>query len=425
MVRVTMGCMSASDAAPLPRLGEVFFDVRGSSRSMRLSWYADTGVAVFSIWQGGMCTGTFRLPISDLPRMVETLERGPGGQEPGPEPSPAEEFGDAAVDDATRVQDLDPPSASELPDYRPGPPGYGPGPSPEQHPDQPDYRAAAAEYLAGRADPLPGSGPYPTRALDYPAGPESRGPGAAAYPAESPDRWSGPADYAADSGRNGHPAGAGFPGYGDPPPPAPRPDPLHAPFTDRGSGSSYPGHPPEGSYPGAHAGASYPGAPSAASYPGGRSGASYPGPRSDAPFPGAGADVRGTYPGSGADVRGSYPGAGAERPYPGARSEVPYPAPSDGSYPGPLPGAPFPGADADADVRGEYPGGPAGGPPPASSSPFAGSESRRAADYAAYYGAADRDDLLPDPPPESFPYGQPPGNRGPGGRHADPDTPLD
>jgi hypothetical protein len=48
-----MGTMSASDAAPLPRLGEVFFDVRGSSRSMRLSWYSDTGVSVFSIWQGG------------------------------------------------------------------------------------------------------------------------------------------------------------------------------------------------------------------------------------------------------------------------------------------------------------------------------------------------------------------------------------
>src|SRR5215510_15595702 len=74
-----MGSMSASDAAPLPRLGEVYFDVRGESRSMRLSWYADTGVAVFSIWQGGTCTGTFRLPIADLPRMVEALQRGPRG----------------------------------------------------------------------------------------------------------------------------------------------------------------------------------------------------------------------------------------------------------------------------------------------------------------------------------------------------------
>jgi hypothetical protein len=75
-----MGSMSASDAAPLPRLGEVYFDVRGESRSMRLSWYADTGVAVFSIWQGGTCTGTFRLPMADLPRMIDTLQRGPHGE---------------------------------------------------------------------------------------------------------------------------------------------------------------------------------------------------------------------------------------------------------------------------------------------------------------------------------------------------------
>src|SRR2546430_17195238 len=84
-----MGSMSASDAAPLPRLGEVFFDVRGESRTMRLSWYADTGVAVFSIWQGGTCTGTFRLPIADLPRMVEALRRGqPGAVGPIPAGQP-------------------------------------------------------------------------------------------------------------------------------------------------------------------------------------------------------------------------------------------------------------------------------------------------------------------------------------------------
>ena len=74
-----MGSMSASDAAPLPRLGEVFFDVRGSSRSMRLSWYADTGISVFSIWQGGTCTGTFRLPMEELPRLIDALQRGMQG----------------------------------------------------------------------------------------------------------------------------------------------------------------------------------------------------------------------------------------------------------------------------------------------------------------------------------------------------------
>ena len=82
-----MGTMSASDAAPLPRLGEVFFDVRGSSRSMRLSWYADTGVSVFSIWQGGTCTGTFRLPMEELPRLIDALQR--GAQAPDPRGSGA------------------------------------------------------------------------------------------------------------------------------------------------------------------------------------------------------------------------------------------------------------------------------------------------------------------------------------------------
>ncbi|MGH3303951.1 MAG: hypothetical protein ACRDOK_20185 [Streptosporangiaceae bacterium] len=86
--------MSVSDPAPLPRLGEVFFDVRGNSRSMRLSWYADTGVAVFSIWQAGMCTGTFRLPMADLSRMTEILERGPAPQGRGRAPVSAVPHGE-------------------------------------------------------------------------------------------------------------------------------------------------------------------------------------------------------------------------------------------------------------------------------------------------------------------------------------------
>jgi hypothetical protein len=77
-----MGTRSAPDPAPLPRLGEVFFDVRGSSRSMRLSWYADTGVSVFSIWQGGTCTGTFRLPMEELPRLIDSLQRGAQAHDP-------------------------------------------------------------------------------------------------------------------------------------------------------------------------------------------------------------------------------------------------------------------------------------------------------------------------------------------------------
>jgi hypothetical protein len=136
-----MGSMSASDAAPLPRLGEVYFDVRGESRSMRLSWYADTGVAVFSIWQGGTCTGTFRLPIADLPRMVQALQRGPDGDSGGaqeqpagqgrrgspvPETRPALPDSDmAAGQDATAAR-----SGRHHGDDR-GPAGYGAGPAGE------------------------------------------------------------------------------------------------------------------------------------------------------------------------------------------------------------------------------------------------------------------------------------------------------
>ncbi len=94
MLRATIRYVSVSDPAPLPRLGEVFFDVRGNSRSMRLSWYADTGVAVFSIWQAGMCTGTFRLPMADLGRMIGILERGPAPRGRGRSPVSAPRQGE-------------------------------------------------------------------------------------------------------------------------------------------------------------------------------------------------------------------------------------------------------------------------------------------------------------------------------------------
>src|SRR5258708_1555219 len=266
-----MGSMSASDAAPLPRLGEVFFDVRGSSRSMRLSWYADTGVAVFSIWQGGMCTGTFRLAIDDLPRMVETLQRGPGGQSPGRDPAPpTQAFGDARMGATVQGPGLEPLPGEELPDYQPALPGYGPGPT----------------------DPLDPAGP---------------------------------------------------PGYAD---------------------ALYPGPRPETSYPGD------------VSY----SGASTGGPHS-----------RGTA------GRGGHPGGLADDPYLGGTGPMDFPAePPPAHYP---PGTSAPGYD--------------GTPGPS------------ADDYPAHYGAAVSDDVAPSPPPESFPYGRPPGNRGAPGRPADPEAPLD
>src|SRR5690348_3076785 len=204
-----MGSMSASDAAPLPRLGEVFFDVRGESRTMRLSWYADTGVAVFSIWQGGTCTGTFRLPIADLPRMVEALRGGPHGHDgqvtgeqpgsreprlpaaPGPPPPRPELDRDIGTGRTTAVHA--PPAGPDLTGYQapPEPAGYQAGPEPAGYQAGPE----PAGYPAGPEVTGYQAGPEQT---SYPAGPEvtgyQAGPEQTSYPAgpEVTDYQAGP-----------------------------------------------------------------------------------------------------------------------------------------------------------------------------------------------------------------------------------------
>jgi hypothetical protein len=227
-----MGGMSASDAAPLPRMGEVFFDVRGSSRSMRLSWYADTQVAVFSIWQGGMCTGTFRLPMADLPRMIDTLRRGPSRRQPRDRSSARQRRTQGPAGRAPLADDL----------FAPGPArGRGArrradGGAPDD-PAGPDD-AARLPRLRGTDDP----------AADYPAGIY---PAAAGYPAD-----------------DGHPAEADYPAAEAYPP-----DSVYLPEESHPADADYPsadyrpeagypagGHTAEPDYPagGVHAGPDYP-----------------------------------------------------------------------------------------------------------------------------------------------------------------------
>ena len=206
-----MGSMSASDAAPLPRLGEVFFDVRGSSRSMRLSWYSDTGVAVFSIWQGGTCTGTFRLPIDDLPRMVEALQRGPRGAAlPAGESRDQERGQERGLGAERQRRGLTSAPTEAMPavaEYATGQIVPVTGEFRSLGPAEPSYRD---DPLAYRDDPL-GSGGYP-----------------------------GYRDRGRDNNRGGDQdsPGGSFPGYADDgppvyrdrtPPPAYRDDPLGTP----------------------------------------------------------------------------------------------------------------------------------------------------------------------------------------------------
>jgi hypothetical protein len=283
-----MGTMSASDAAPLPRLGEVFFDVRGNSRSMRLSWYADTGVAVMSIWQGGMCTGTFRLAIGDLPRMVETLQRGPGGWD---SQAPGQAMADPLMESTAQVQSMEPlpgqgrpdlsaepadylTGAREYPDHRGGPPEY-PAEPPDHRAMPPEYRSEPPEYRAGPPDEFrtgpaqyrAGSPDYPDQAgtreylapppdrraeppehragpPEYPAGPPEYGAGSPEYQSGPPGHRAGPPGY--QPGPTEYPAGP--PGHraGPPDRPAEPPDYQPEPRGRRaGPPAEHRGGPPE------------------------------------------------------------------------------------------------------------------------------------------------------------------------------------
>jgi hypothetical protein len=370
-----MGSMSASDAAPLPRLGEVFFDVRGNSRSMRLSWYADTGVAVFSIWQGGTCTGTFRLPMDDLARMIESLSRGPQGQRAGRGP----DEGQATM--AMRMPAGSGPPPAQRPDGpRPdGPRPDGPRPGgqrPAGPRPEPGYPAGGpADYGTGpeRSYGAADSGSYPIDPLD-PAYPVP----AARYPDEPatgsyrrPAQEYGPAaGYPADPGPPSGPASGeyrrpGTPGYHD------------LPATgDYRSGQSGSHRRDPGDFPGDPRGPRYGTDAAGAGYHdeddhGGYHDAGYP----DVPATG---DYRTVQSGSHRRPAGGYPADPSFHPYSGQ--------PGNADYPG----------EAAADDSGAYPAGPDYGE---------GEEWDDTADHSLEsYGSE---------PEESFPYGPPPGNRDP------------
>ena len=342
-----MGCMSASDAAPLPRLGEVFFDVRGNSRSMRLSWYADTGVAVFSIWQGGTCTGTFRLPMDDLSRMVESLHRGPQGQRAAGQPAgPGEDTagGRSAGPDA-------------------GPPDQG-------QPTVAMRRPAGAEPAgAPRGESRSGAG-YPAAQGGYESGSYRRdSSGFPAYPADP--GYSPEAGYPSDPGYPGGPGYPAEPGYPDGPVTG---DYRREPASP---GGGYPDGPDYPDSPGYQDRAGYPAGTGTTDTYRGQSGSH----RRD----------RGGYPDDPADYRpgqsGSHRRDQGYPPEPAGYPGDPYsPPPGIGDYPGEQP----------ADDSGAYP-----------ADPDYGQHGREWDEDTADHSMGGYDD---EPGPESFPYGRPPAN---------------
>jgi hypothetical protein len=479
-----MGGMSASDPAPLPRLGEVFFDVRGDSRSMRLSWYADTGVAVLSIWQGGMCTGTFRLAMADLPRMVETLQRGPAGQRRdwGAE-APGEVFAQVprmATGPGPGMEPLPGPGrpdrGAEQAGYRPGPAPYqaGPGPYQTAQHQMAQHQMAAdqtARHLAEPADPRTRTAAYvggppahqaaapsgppaapPDYLADFPDGPQTGMTATPDYLADLPDSprtWmTAPPDYLdiPDGPRTGMtaPPPEYLPAPADQPtvPPAHRATPPdhRAALSDRPT--TPPGHAPRPPDPltgpapdPAHvpdplAHAADPLGAHAADPLAGSAADPLAGSASDAPTGPGGyqtqsPDRRTEYL---ADLPPSGPAGGA-----GYDSALSAGAPSGASFPpdgasGAYPHGTGREGPADDPYLGstgplDYPGSPY---PAGNSGPGPDDvPGQETADYPVPYGGAVTDDILPDPVLDPVPYGRPQGRRRAASRHAAPDVPFD
>jgi hypothetical protein len=61
---------------PLPELGSIYLDARGSERALRVSWHHESGLVVLSLWRDNVCAGSFRLAIDEVPALIELLRAG-------------------------------------------------------------------------------------------------------------------------------------------------------------------------------------------------------------------------------------------------------------------------------------------------------------------------------------------------------------
>lgn len=109
-----------SEVVPLPSFGEVFFDARGQERCLRVTWHE--GTLVLSLWRGEMCTASFRMPMEDVGRLLDTLDEG-FAEATGEQPAvPAHDPGTEVIPGTgqyQRPQTLPPAPVQQQPEERP------------------------------------------------------------------------------------------------------------------------------------------------------------------------------------------------------------------------------------------------------------------------------------------------------------------
>lgn len=57
---------------------EWLVDARDDGRRMELTWHRRQRLVVLSLWQGGNCRATFRLPVADAPEVIALLSNALG-----------------------------------------------------------------------------------------------------------------------------------------------------------------------------------------------------------------------------------------------------------------------------------------------------------------------------------------------------------
>jgi len=65
-----------------------FSDTRSPVRRMGISTHPVDSTIVISLWQGDICTGTFRLPAQDAASVISTLAHGMAESVPAPSHEP-------------------------------------------------------------------------------------------------------------------------------------------------------------------------------------------------------------------------------------------------------------------------------------------------------------------------------------------------
>jgi hypothetical protein len=61
---------------PLSSMAEIFLDARGNGRALRVRWHTEQELVVLSLWRDNVCAGTFRLPVDQVPELIELLRAG-------------------------------------------------------------------------------------------------------------------------------------------------------------------------------------------------------------------------------------------------------------------------------------------------------------------------------------------------------------